>query len=163
MFFIDFRERGMGREKHKCDREILNSCLLYMPQPRIKTHNLGMCPDWGLNPQLFGVWDNVPTNWATRQGISQHVHVLWFFKNLHSRTFFHCFLERESKGGIETLIQERSINWLPPTCAWTGDWTCNSGMCPDRELNLQPFGVLDDAPTNWATGQGISWHVLWFF
>ena len=24
-------------------------------------------------------------------------------------------------------------------------------MCPDQELHLQPFGVWDNAPTNWAT------------
>ena len=23
---------------------------------------------------------------------------------------------------------------------WTGNQTCNLGMCPDQELNLQPFG-----------------------
>ena len=26
------------------------------------THNLGVCPDWELNLQPFGVWDDVPTN-----------------------------------------------------------------------------------------------------
>ena len=26
--------------------------------------------------------------------------------------------------------------------------TRNPGMCPDRELNPQAFGVQDDAPTN---------------
>ena len=26
------------------------------------TCNLGMCPDSGLSPQPFGVWDNAPTN-----------------------------------------------------------------------------------------------------
>ena len=31
---------------------------------RDKAHNLGMCPDQGLNPHTFGVWDNDPTNWA---------------------------------------------------------------------------------------------------
>ena len=33
------------------------------------------------------------------------------------------------------------------------DWgqTRNLGTCPDQGLNLQPFGVQDDAPTNGAT------------
>ena len=26
-------------------------------------------PDWGLNPQPFGIWDDVPTNWATLPGL----------------------------------------------------------------------------------------------
>ena len=36
------------------------------------------------------------------------------------------------------------------------DWnrTHNLGMRPDQELNLQLFGVRDDAPTNWATQPG---------
>ena len=29
------------------------------------------------------------------------------------------------------------------------------GMCPDWESNPQPFGVQDDAPTNWATWPGL--------
>lgn len=31
---------------------------------------------------------------------------------------------------------------------WTNDRTCNRGMCPDLETNLQPFGVQDDAPAS---------------
>ena len=27
----------------------------------------------------------------------------------------------------------------------------NLGLCPDHELNAQPFGVWDNAPNNWAT------------
>ena len=27
-----------------------------------------MCPDQGLNPQHFGVWDDAPANCATRPG-----------------------------------------------------------------------------------------------
>ncbi|KAF6123874.1 dynactin subunit 5 [Phyllostomus discolor] len=27
-----------------------------------RTHNLVMCPDWELNPQPFGLWDDAPTN-----------------------------------------------------------------------------------------------------
>ena len=35
---------------------------------------------------------------------------------------------------------ERSIDWLPSTCTWTGDQTHNLGMCPDWELNAQTVG-----------------------
>ena len=35
-----------------------------------RTHNPGMCPDQGLNPQPFGIRDNVPTNAATQPGLS---------------------------------------------------------------------------------------------
>ena len=43
--------------------------------------------------------------------------------------------------------RKRNINWLPPVCALTGDGARNLSMCPDRELNPQPFGVWEDAPT----------------
>ena len=39
-------ERGREREKHQCVREMLINCLLH-------------CPDWGLNLQPFGVWDDI--------------------------------------------------------------------------------------------------------
>ena len=45
--------------------------------------------------------------------------------------------------------------WLPPACSWTRDQTCNLGMYYDWELNTQPFGAGDDAPTNWATWPGL--------
>ena len=34
------------------------------------------------------------------------------------------------------------------------DQTYNLGMCPDWELNLQPFKVWDNTPTNWASQPG---------
>ena len=42
------------------------------------------------------------------------------------------------------------------TCPLPGiTQTCHLGMCPNWELNLQPFAVRDGAPTNWATGPGL--------
>ena len=52
---------------------------------------------------------------------------------------------REGKGGREKG-RETSIGCLLRNP--TGDQTHNLGMCPDTELNLQPFGPWDDAPTN---------------
>ena len=48
--FIDFRER-----------ETLIGHLPYMPRRGMETQ-LGMCPDWELNPQPLGEWDDAPTN-----------------------------------------------------------------------------------------------------
>ena len=50
---------------------------------------------------------------------------------------------------------QKNIHQLPPTCTPTGDRTYDLGMCPDRESNLPPFGVWDDAPTNWAIWPGL--------
>ena len=60
-------------------------------------------------------------------------------------------LERE-EGGEEG---ERNIDWLPLVGTPTDDQTCNPGMCPAWDLNLQPFVLQVDSPTNWATGPGL--------
>ena len=60
--FIDSTEKGRegGVEK---EREKRHDRLLPTHAPtRDRTHNQGMCPDWELNLQPFGAWDNVPTN-----------------------------------------------------------------------------------------------------
>ena len=62
--------------------------------------------------------------------------------------------ERERERERETSVWGRNIRQLPPICTQTGDGTRNLGMCPDQESNPQSFGVRDDAPTKWATGQG---------
>ena len=49
--------------------------------------------------------------------------------------------------------RKRNIYQLLPICALTGDRTYNLGMCPDQELNLQPFGVQDDTP-QWTESPG---------
>ena len=55
------RERERGREMDVKERNI--DCLPSVRAPTgDRTHNLGMCPDWGSNPQTFGVQDNTPTN-----------------------------------------------------------------------------------------------------
>ena len=53
-----------------------------------------------------------------------------FLKNSHLRVCSLIFRER----GREKQRQ-RNIDQLPPVHAPTGDRTCNSGMCPDREWN----------------------------
>ena len=44
-----------------------------------------------------------------------------------------------------------------------GDGTCNLGMCSAQEYNPQPFGVWDDAPTNWATSATAEEHLTLFY
>ena len=49
------------------------------------------------------------------------------------------------------LMWERNSDQLPLALTLTGAWTRNLGMCPDWGSNPQPFGLQDNAPTNWAT------------
>ena len=58
--------------------------------------------------------------------------------------FIDFFFERERDRDIDM----RNNHLLPPVHTPTGDRTHSLGMCPDWELNLQPFGVWHDAPTN---------------
>ena len=37
---------------------------------------------------------------------------------------------------------KRNIHWFPLVCILTRDRTCNPGVCPDRESNLQPLGLM---------------------
>ena len=49
--------------------------------------------------------------------------------------------KRERKGQTETLMCKTNTNQLPPICTPARGQTLNLGMCPDQELNPQPFGV----------------------
>ena len=55
--FIDFRESR--RERERREREILIGFLPYLSR-QDQTHDLGRCPDWGWNPQRFGVGADAP-------------------------------------------------------------------------------------------------------
>ena len=59
------------------------------------------------------------------------------------------FRER-GREGKETSMRERNIRGLPLSHAPTRGQTCNLGMCPEWESNSWPFGLWEDAPTNWA-------------
>lgn len=74
-----------------------------------------MCPDWKLNPQPFGVWDDAPTNSANAPRAV-------FFKNVMIDTvsgqhFRICvrdliFLFKNSEmGGVFTILQRRKFGF----------------------------------------------------
>ena len=61
--------------------------------------------------------------------------------------------ERESESERERAREKHQCKRETATgclliCTPTGDQTCNLGMCPGWELNLQPFGLYDNTPTN---------------
>ena len=66
--FIDFRPReGREIETSTWEENIYQLSPTYALTGD-KMYTLGVCPDWESNPQLFGVCDNVPTNWTTCPG-----------------------------------------------------------------------------------------------
>ena len=72
-----------------------------------------------------------------------------FKKNCHLMIVL-LILERKGGGGKI----EKNIDRLPPVCTPTGDGTHNLGMCPDPELNPQPFGVWMTLQPTEPPGQG---------
>ena len=80
IFFIVTRQEGREAEKgekYHCEREISIGCLLICVPTGDQTHNLGMCPDWELNPGHFGLWDDATTKWA----ILARVKFVFFMKS----------------------------------------------------------------------------------
>ena len=84
---------------------------------------------------------------------------LSIYSFIHS--FIHPFIYRQKWRREEEM--ERNFNVkekhpsMPLTHALIGDWTCNPGMCPDRELNWKPFPLQDDTqPTEplWSGNLG---------
>ena len=69
---------------------------------------------------------------------------------------------RENKGKENTNMSEKHrliASWTCPS--W--DRTCNLGMCPDWESNLQYFGIWEDTPSNWATWLGLTGDLINLF
>ena len=70
------------------------------------------------------------------------VYLLNFLKNACSLSFFLRFYLFPERGERRETERERNINvWLPLTCPTPGNLACNPGMCPDWELNQQPFSL----------------------
>ena len=91
--FIDFRERGRGREGDRVwgERERETSmweasigCLPYMPWPGIK-RKPSMGPDWRSNPQPFGLWDDRYSNQLSHTGQGANFPKLQIYVNGRAR------------------------------------------------------------------------------
>ena len=67
MFYWFQREEGRERNTDVREKYLLDAFRRHSTKDQ--TRNPGMCPDWGLNLQPFGVQDDAPTNWATQPGL----------------------------------------------------------------------------------------------
>ena len=117
MLFIHFRERGRwqgeregerkrerkkGRKKREKKRKDTKG------KQKRETPIAASCThlDWGLNPQLFGVWDNAPTSWATQPGLFS---TLW----LQNR-----FYAQSSKIQLVGTVKYFLLSTKPYFCKW---------------------------------------------
>ena len=64
------------------------------------------------------------------------------------RTLLFFFLILEKGKGREKREGEKHRSVGPLIYVPSRDQVCNPGMHPDQELNPQPLGLQDDAPTN---------------
>ena len=145
------RKRGRDRDREgegerERERETSIGCLLHSLQPGIEpaTQARTLPVNWTHN--LFGVWDNVPTNWATWPGQAhsfenaqrelsisrnsiQHGHTLIF-----SFISFHllCFFKASFNQYVGKLWIIASLHSSPPPIMelWLDIyWDPGSGVC----------------------------------
>ena len=121
-----FRERGMEGEKHRLVASHMHLNQGLKPQP-------GHVPWQGIELATFCFAGQCPTNWAMLLRAEDDFS-FFFFLFVFLR--FYLFLERGGGRGGEK-DQCVVASHAPPT----GDLTCNSGMCPDGELNWWPIGL----------------------
>ena len=69
------------------------------------------------------------------------------------RFYFNFFRERGMAGKREGEKHQCVVAFKAPP---TGDLTCNPGMCPNWELNWQPFGLQAGAQSTGHISQGTS-------
>ena len=67
----------------------------------------------------------------------QKLNVLIYLKIIFFRFYLFTFRQRGRKGEIEGEKRQGVVTSCAPA---TGDLACNPGICPDWELNQQPFG-----------------------
>ena len=138
-FSLIFRERGREGEREGGNldvKEQYQSAASFTRPNWNQTCNLIMCPDPESKPQPFGVRGVASTNPATPARavlfLNDKNEVCIFFFN----DFIYLFLERGREGE-----RGRETQCVVASCvSHTGDLACSPGMCPDWELNWQPFG-----------------------
>ena len=107
-----FEGEEKKRERDTCMWETSARCLPYLPR-QDQAHNRGMCRDRRQNPWPFGVWDNIPTNWATWPGTTYTFHVY----NLYSLNITKTITTRKRQCIIIYIATEKVliISFLIPT------------------------------------------------
>ena len=105
----------------------------HAPPSRDLAHNPGVCPDQELKWLPFSLQNNAQRTEAHQSGLRAKNSLL-FLKILF------IFRERGEEGEREREKHQCVVaSHRPPT----GDPAHNPGMCPDWELNRQPFGLQD--------------------
>ena len=109
------------------------------------------------DPELPSTVGNYPTKWCglTQFSESQSSSSSSFF-------FFKIYFIFRERGREREREREKHQGVVASQVPSTGDLACNPGMCPDWELNWQPFGLGNNTQTaeQHQSGQG---YVLFCF
>ena len=145
-----FLERGEGRDK---ERERNIPVWLPLARPLLGTGPATQCVPWlGIKPVTFWFTGRHSIHWATSVRARGH--------------FFHCFLEIQ---GEKQWCEREALTVPHIHLDWgshvpgPGDWSCNLGMCPDREANPQPFGYrITLQPSHSGQGEFFILKILFY-
>ena len=100
----------------------------------------------------------------TKQGYQNLCQVQTFIKIFFFKDFTYFLLDREGEGEREKhqYARNTSVHWSVDYCTPpTGDLAHNPGMCPDWELNWQPFGL--QASTKSTEPHQLGLHIIFIF
>ena len=81
----------------------------------------------------------------------------FFFKFLFLKKILFIFRERGREGEREGEKHQCVVVSHAPS---TGDLACNTGMCPDWELNRQPFGSQASTQSTEPHQLGPGWLLI---
>ena len=94
-----------------------------------------MCLDWESNPQALGVWDDVPTNWATWPGPA----------------YFNFSIFQLLNACQDLLVSQRVGSESAPSLMMTGSQTLRKQLLKNVNVIRNPVGLQ----IKWA--RGVSW------
>ena len=74
---------------------------------------------------------------------TEKIYTFMFFYSFKNMCVGFRKRRREKERERKTSMWERNIDWLPPICTLTRDWTRHLGLhlCLAQESNFQPLGV----------------------
>ena len=136
-----WREGGREGERNTDVREKLRlvaslGCLPYTSWPGDWTHNVGMCLDWELNLQTFGVCNSAPTYWAPWPGQD------WIF----SCTLRICLWRRRWHLFLKECACFHPVEMLPQ---WFLVWDNVTSRASGQKIQELPF-ALYCLPSNFS-------------
>ena len=147
-------EREEGRETDRqtsmWERNI-NWLSLICSLIRDQTSNLGVCPHQELNLQNFGVWDDIPTNWAILARANSIIlsQFQLFYPSIYFLRLSSIHLQIQLHALFKALLLWSFPSPSIPSCQiqlrlqlfWIGEWVMLCSHIPFSFLFYFPFNI----------------------